>query len=428
MNTLHVYTPSLTHSLTPSLSQVSSYPIHYLNQIMSNTHSDTHSDSHSLSDSRVVTLPNGVIMPRIGLGTYQMNEHDLEIAIPAALNAGYRLFDTAASYKNEQFIGKILTQELSTRNLTRRDVFITTKLRPADQGYEKAIAALCKSASYFDGYIDLYLIHWPGVAKISPGDERNRTRREETWQALQDIYYLHCQAECKGDEGNDSSVEDNSRNVNNTESDKTLLEKLNGVHVRAIGVSNFTVSHLESLASSTNFRTYPHVNQCELHLGYKPADLTSFCIQHSIHLQSYSSLGCGKLLHDDFLKQFPAIRNIAQSRLMLIQAMQNITQPLEESRKERNSSCENETDTTAALISCVAGVCLRWAVQQGYSIIPKSRSPQRIVDNITMAFAKDEAGTNSISFRLSQNEMENLNSISESTTCQKICWDGSTVL
>lgn len=476
-----------------------------------------------------ILLANGVSMPTVGLGTYQMNKSNLEIALPAALDAGYRSFDTAASYKNEHYIGEIFRHELSKRGLSRKDIFITTKLRPADQGYEKAIAAVCKSASLLGGYIDLYLIHWPGAAKVKPTDDMNRVRRIETWRALQDVYNLHlkvtngednsCSDHSNSNDTRTNSTVDNtssqaSLSISETNKDLTLYNRLNGVFVRAIGVSNFNISHIESLVTSPHFEKYPHVNQCEIHPGYHPQDLRTYCNLHNIHLQAYSSLGCGKLLEKKFLDCFPRIHDMARKRSVIFSKMSRIenvssgnasvsdtythTCTVSELESEpgleaKNSSSDDASGTPitlndeknedeedeeeekdeAVLKSCTVGVYLRWAIQHGYSIIPKSCNPQRIRDNYVMAtttatamtaapsittdttidtatatttdvtssvitatstdsttsHATDSLVSGEEGFQLSLEEMDYLNSIAANDVhvCEKLCWDGSQI-
>lgn len=407
-----------------------------------------------------VILANGISMPLVGLGTYKMNHSNLEIALPAALDAGYRSFDTAASYRNEKFIGDIFARELSKRGLTRQDIFITTKLKPADQGYDEALAALRQSATLLGGYIDLYLIHWPGTAKVKPSDDENRIRRAETWRALQDVYTLHhklvsrsninhsgnvnsdsTMAEggggaCSTTPGHDSSAHVSTTNTLSvlselSDTEVKLQAYLNGVYVRAIGVSNFNIGHIESLVAAPHFQLYPHVNQCELHPAYHPHDLRTYCLQHSIHLQAYSSLGCGKLLEKSFLERFPQLHHMARKRIASFltstetfssatdELMETVNNNSDEEEKRRIAARVKEEAEAAAMKTCTVGVYLRWALQHGYSIIPKSCNPQRIHDNYAMAWAGE--------FLLSQEEMDYLNSFVANSACEKFFWDGSTV-
>lgn len=397
--------------------------------------------------ARPIVLANGISMPSVGLGTYQMNLSNLEIALPAALDAGYRSFDTAASYKNEQFIGEIFALELSKRGLTRRDIFITTKLRPADQGYEKALAAICQSATFLGGYIDLYLIHWPGAAKVKPSDDLNRVRRIETWRALQDVYLLHHKRikiddsshihnhtplnhSCTSVEQPTISALSNTVNMispqsDRSESDVKLLERLQEVYVRAIGVSNFNVYHIESLVAAPHFQVYPHVNQCEIHPAYHPPDMRAYCEEHAIHLQAYSSLGCGKLLESQFLEYFPQIQNMASERIASLLEM-STTWTGDDSVRLGVGVGAAEVEI---LKTCTVGIYLRWALQHGYSIIPKSCNPQRIRDNYVMATDLTLNGLTAENkgFQLSMDDMNYLDGMVTHHVCEKLCWDGSPV-
>jgi diketogulonate reductase-like aldo/keto reductase len=305
----------------------------------------------------MIRLVNGVEMPQVGLGTYQMNESDLATAIPASLDEGYRCFDTAASYRNEQHLGEILHRELASRGLFRRDVFITSKLRPADHGYESAKKALATSAMFLGGYVDLFLIHWPGVAKKSPSDTGHSAKRAESWRALQDAL----------DEG---------------------------VHVRAIGVSNYNISHLEDMLQDPHYRTTPMVNQVEIHPAHHPVDLTEYCNERGIHIQAYSSLGRGELLKPEIVKTFPKLIEIATNK------------------------CQITASDLSSPLVLLPALYLKWAVQRGFSVIPKSVSPGRIRANYQACMTHDD---------LTIEEMEYIDGMQDSMAV-KYCWDASVVL
>lgn len=317
----------------------------------------------------MIRLSNGVEMPQVGLGTYQMSESDLATAIPASLDEGYRCFDTAASYRNEQYLWAILQQELERRGLTRGDIFITSKLRPADHGYDLAKNAIVKSAQLLGGYIDLFLVHWPGVAKKSPDDKIHSTIRAESWRALQDAV----------DEG---------------------------VYVRAIGVSNYNISHMEDMSRDSKFRILPMVNQVEIHPAHHPVDLISYCMEREIHIQAYSSLGRGELLKTEVLEKFPRLLEIASSKCAI-------------------------ADSTAPS-SLLAALYLKWAVQRGFSVIPKSVSPARIRANyLACVLQVDDTSKRHIPSNgfnsLTDEEIEYINGI-QSFIPVKYCWDSSVVL
>jgi len=192
-------------------------------------------------------------MPLVGFGTYQIRGTELiRNVLDGALAAGYRLVDTAKVYRNEEDIGKALKELLPKYNLTRKDIWITTKLSPDDQG-ERAYVALQESVRKLDcGYVDLYLIHWPGAFKVHSSDTDNSRLRDESWKQL-----------------------------------------VKGVHdglARNIGVSNYLVRHLKQLLAN-NYGIKPAVNQVEWHPHYHPQDLLDLCRSEGILLQAYSSLG-----------------------------------------------------------------------------------------------------------------------------------------
>lgn len=207
-----------------------------------------------LAKNKVFKLASGQNMPLVGFGTYQIRGYDLiESVLDNALGAGYRLIDSAAVYGNEQDIGKALKKLLPKHNLKREDIFITTKLSPDDQGKDKAYKALEKSLKNLDcGYLDLYLIHWPGVYGLKANKTDNARLRDESWQEM-----------VKGVK--------------------------NGL-VKNIGVSNYNVRHMNELLAN-NHGTKPAVNQVEWHPKYHQAELLDLCKKEGVLLQAYSSLG-----------------------------------------------------------------------------------------------------------------------------------------
>jgi 2,5-diketo-D-gluconate reductase A len=196
----------------------------------------------------LVTLNDGNSMPEVGLGVWQTPPEDTERAVATALEAGYRHVDTAAGYFNEREVGKAVTAS----GLPREDVFVTTKLRNADQGYDSTLAAFDTSMTRlgFSGsaeYLDLYLIHWPMPAKNLFVD---------TFQAF-------------------AHLRDQGR-------------------IRSIGVSNFEPEHLRILVDSTGI--VPAVNQIELHPLLQQQELREVHAQLGIATEAWSPLGQGSLL------------------------------------------------------------------------------------------------------------------------------------
>ena len=190
----------------------------------------------------VTVLNNGVKMPWIGLGVWQVeNGREVISSVKAALKAGYRSIDTAAAYGNEEGVGKALKES----GIAREKLFITTKLANDNHGYENTRKAFEDSRRRLGlEYLDLYLIHWPGKDKY-----------KETWRAFETLY-------------------------------KQGL-------IRAIGVSNFLIHHLENLMDGAS--VVPAVNQVEFHPMLVQKELRSFCRKHSIQLEAYSPLIHGNM-------------------------------------------------------------------------------------------------------------------------------------
>lgn len=187
--------------------------------------------------NKTVTLNNRVEMPRPGLGTYRSGPgKEAQQSVAWALEAGYRLIDTALAYGNESDVGIGMRQS----GITREKIFITTKLENADHGYEQTLAACVQSLKNLQvDYIDLYLIHWP-VPIL----------RRQTWKAMERLY---SEGKC-----------------------------------RAIGVSNYTIQHLEELLAESEVT--PAVNQVEFHPFLYQKELQEYCSRHRIKVESYSPL------------------------------------------------------------------------------------------------------------------------------------------
>ncbi|KAG5497673.1 hypothetical protein JKF63_03939 [Porcisia hertigi] len=199
----------------------------------------------------LVTLSNGVKMPQLGLGVWQSRAgEETENAVKWALQAGYRHIDTAAIYRNEESVGA----GLRASGVPREEVFLTTKLWNTEQGYESTLAAFEESREKLGvNYIDLYLIHWPrGKAMV----EKDGKKYLDTWRAFEKLYE----------------------------------EK----KVRAIGVSNFNIHHLEDIFSMCS--VIPMVNQIELHPLNSQVELRNFCEAKQIIVEAWSPLGQGHLL------------------------------------------------------------------------------------------------------------------------------------
>jgi hypothetical protein len=189
-------------------------------------------------------LNNGLRMPLLGLGVYDMYNAEAETAIHQAIEIGYRLIDTAAMYHNEIEVGNAIRQA----GIPRSELFVTTKVNDLDQGYDSTLRAFEISQKKLNcGYIDLYLVHWP-----------IKNKRQETWKALERLY----------------------------------LEK----QVRAIGVANYLVPFLDELLPNTTF--VPVVNQVEFSPYLYLQDLLHRCQTEGIVLQAYTPLVRGEKFQD----------------------------------------------------------------------------------------------------------------------------------
>ncbi|WP_067935458.1 aldo/keto reductase [Alicyclobacillus kakegawensis] len=237
-----------------------------------------------LADATV--LHNGVQMPWFGLGVWQAKDgEEVEQAVKAALRHGYRHVDTAAVYGNETGVGKAIRES----GVAREEVFVTTKVWNSDQGYDSTLRAFEASRQRLGfEYVDLYLIHWPVKGKY-----------KDTWKALEKLYQ-------------------------------------DGV-VRAIGVSNFQIHHLEDLMADSQI--VPMVNQVEYHPLLTQKELHAFCKQHNIQLEAWSPLMQG-----------------------------NLNQPL-------------LADLAHKYGKTPAQIVLRWDLQNEVVTIPKSVHENRIVEN-----------------------------------------------
>jgi diketogulonate reductase-like aldo/keto reductase len=236
-----------------------------------------------------ITLNNGVQIPQLGFGVFQVPADEVEGAVRNAIEAGYRSIDTAAAYGNEEGVGRAI----AASGVPRDELFVTTKLWNDDQGYDSTLRAFDESMKRLGlDQLDLYLIHWPVPS---------RDRYVDTWKAFEKLY-------------------------------------ADG-RIRSIGVSNFQVSHLQRLFNETE--VVPAVNQIELHPNLPQEELRKVHATHRIATEAWSPLAQGALLKEQ------AITGLA----------------------------EKYGKTPAQIV-------LRWHVQLGNVVIPKSVTPSRIAENI----------------------------------------------
>jgi 2,5-diketo-D-gluconate reductase A len=235
-----------------------------------------------------VTLHDGVEIPQLGFGVFQVPPEDTQPAVEEALATGYRHIDTAAAYRNEAGVGAAI----AASGLQREEIFVTTKLWNSEQGYDSALAGFEKSLRRLDmERVDLFLIHWP-----VPGAGLYL----DTWRAFERIQ----------SEGG----------------------------ARSIGVSNFRIEDLETLEREAE--AVPAVNQIELHPSLQQAELRAWHADHGVATEAWSPLAQGALLEDGTIETIAA----------------------------------HHDRTPAQTI-------LRWHVQLGNIVIPKSVTPERIREN-----------------------------------------------
>ena len=238
-----------------------------------------------------VMLHDGVEIPQLGLGVFQVPPEKTQETVERALEAGYRHVDTAAAYRNERGVGAAI----AASGIPRGEIFVTTKLWNSSQGFETALGAFEKSRGRLGlDYVDLYLIHWP----VPSGG-----RALDTWRAFERI-------------------------------------QLDG-GARTIGVSNFRIEDLEMLERGAQVR--PTVNQIELHPHLPQAELREWHAEHGIATEAWSPLAQAELLS-------------------------NATIAAVASRRNRTP----------------AQVILRWHLQLGNVVIPKSATPARIRENFAL--------------------------------------------
>lgn len=264
--------------------------------------------SNHLQDT--VTLNNGVDMPAFGLGVYKVEEGQTAVdAVKTALEHGYRSIDTASFYQNEISVG----QGIKKSGVPRKDIFLTSKVWNDEQGYDSTLEAFERSLEKLDtDYLDLYLIHWPVKETFI-----------NTWKAMEKLYH----------DG----------------------------RVRAIGVSNFHVQHLERLLAEAE--VVPAVDQVEFHPHLTQEGLRAFCERHGIQLEAWSPLKRGELLNH------PTLVTIGE-------------------KYGKNA----------------AQIILRWDVQHQVVTIPKSITPERIISNADI-----------FDFELTGEEMKQIDALNENS-------------
>ncbi|WP_018884570.1 aldo/keto reductase [Paenibacillus massiliensis] len=263
-----------------------------------------------LQDTTV--LANGVKMPWLGLGVFKVEEGpELVSAVREAITQGYRSVDTAAIYANEEGVGLGIREGLEAAGIKREDLFVTSKVWNSELGYESTLQAYDESLRKLGlEYLDLYLIHWPVEGKF-----------KEAWRALETLYTTG--------------------------------------RVKAIGVSNFQIHHLEELMKDAEIK--PMVNQVEYHPRLTQLELRAYCQKHGIQLEAWSPLMQGQLLEHKELQEIATRHG-----------------------------------------KSVAQIIIRWDLQNGVVTIPKSIKAHRIAEN-----------ANVFDFELSPQDMQIISSLNQ---------------
>lgn len=232
-----------------------------------------------------ITLKNKVKIPSVGFGTWKTPKDQTIDSVKTALEAGYRHIDTATAYGNEKAVG----QGMLESGITREEIFLTTKLWNADQGYETTLAACEKSLSKMQtDYVDLYLIHWPHDPKFFDNWEEKNL---ETWRAFEELYRAG--------------------------------------KVRAIGVSNFKSHHIQNIMEHAKIA--PAVNQIEFHPGLPQTETREFCRAHGIVVEGWSPLGSGSVFESVVMQELAAKYQKTIAQICLRFAIQSDVIPLPKS-------------------------------------------------------------------------------------------------
>jgi len=201
------------------------------------------------------TFSNGVKIPVVGFGTWQVSPDEAYESVRSALEVGYRHIDTAAAYENEAEVGQAITDS----GIRREEIFVTTKLWNGVRGYKETLQAAKESMEKLQvEYLDLYLIHWP-----NPAAHRHwwKEANAESWKAMEELYE-------------------------------------NGL-IKAIGISNFEERHIEALLASA--QVIPHTNQIRLFAGEQQRTLVAYCRNIGMITEAYSPLGVGGILSNEVI-------------------------------------------------------------------------------------------------------------------------------
>jgi len=247
------------------------------------------------------TLSNGVEIPKLGLGTWFINDKDVVQAVKEAARIGYRHMDTAQAYGNESGVG----EGIKTCGVKREDMFVTTKLAAEVKSYKEAVASIDGSLKKLGlDYIDLMIIHspkpWAKFLEEEPYFEGNR----EAWRALEEAYKAG--------------------------------------KIRSIGVSNFEKTDIDNILSSYSIK--PMVNQILAHISNTPKELIKYCQDKDILVEAYSPFGHGELFKNDEIKAIANRYNVSVSQLAIRYCLQLDLLPLPKTANPQHMKTNAEVD------------------------------------------------------------------------------------
>lgn len=227
----------------------------------------------------MVTLSDGNLIPQIGLGVLRIDDEGVTSVVEGALEVGYRHIDGAAGYNNEAGVGRALKNTGFSQGELRKSLWVTTKLRDSEQGYDSARKAFDRQLDLLQlDYVDMYMLHWP-----TPFDWRS----SETWKAFQEF-----RAEGR---------------------------------VRTLGVCNFLPEHLARLHEETG--EYPAVNQIELHPTWQQREVVEYCKAHGIAVEAYSPMARGADLNagNGTIERISAAHGVTPAQVILRWHIENET-------------------------------------------------------------------------------------------------------
>lgn len=249
------------------------------------------------------TLANGVEIPKLGLGTWLIDNDDVKEPIKAAIEIGYRHIDTAQAYQNESGVGEGIRES----GVNRGDIFVTSKIAAELKTYNKAATSIDETLAKMKlDYIDLMIIHSPKPWKEFHGDDHYLEGNQEVWRALEDAY----------------------------EAGK----------VRAIGLSNFEKEDVDNILESCSVK--PMVNQILAHIGNTPEELINYTQDKGILVEAYSPIGHGKLFNNDQVVEMAEKYDVSVPQLGIRYALQLGLLPLPKSGNPEHIKSNAELDFT----------------------------------------------------------------------------------